>query len=194
MARRAGLSELGELLHSFDEVIAKVPEARERALKAAIQPVEAELYKQIVARLPGQDILLQAGPGGRLPLPPQGDQGVIGDSGRRESSPGPGARTLSGAAVPAFFVNLHNGLPSADGETHLFLSYHKSLYLQSPVLKIIRLSLLSESTPVVPSAPPQAVSCRRTMRFGAEIPRSAKRPSAWSGRSFFFSIAPPSRR
>lgn len=55
MARRAGLSELGELLHAFDEVIAKVPEARERALKAAIQPVEAELYKQIVARLPGKD-------------------------------------------------------------------------------------------------------------------------------------------
>ena len=35
MAMRAGLSELGELLHAFDEVIAKVPEARERALKAA---------------------------------------------------------------------------------------------------------------------------------------------------------------
>ena len=55
MAMRAGLSELGELLHAFDEVIAKVPEARERALKAAIQPVETELDRQIVSRLPGKD-------------------------------------------------------------------------------------------------------------------------------------------
>ena len=55
MPRRPGLSELGELLHAFDEVIAKVPEARERALKAAIQPVERELFQQIALRLPGKD-------------------------------------------------------------------------------------------------------------------------------------------
>ena len=55
MARRAGLSELGDLLHAFDEVLDQIPEARERALEAAEKAVRKELESQIVAKLPGKD-------------------------------------------------------------------------------------------------------------------------------------------
>lgn len=55
MARRAGLSELGDLLHAFDEVLDQIPEARERALEAAEKAVRKELENQIVAKLPGKD-------------------------------------------------------------------------------------------------------------------------------------------
>lgn len=52
---RNGLQDLGRLLHAFDEVLEKIPEAREKALEAAGERVKKELDRQIVARLPGQD-------------------------------------------------------------------------------------------------------------------------------------------
>ena len=52
---RSGLQDLGRLLHAFDEVLEKIPEAREKALEAAGERVKKELDRQIVARLPGQD-------------------------------------------------------------------------------------------------------------------------------------------
>lgn len=52
---RNGLQDLGRLLHAFDEVLEKIPEAREKALEAAGERVKKELDRQIVARLPGRD-------------------------------------------------------------------------------------------------------------------------------------------
>lgn len=52
---RSGLQDLGRLLHAFDEVLEKIPEAREKALEAAGERVKKELDRQIVARLPGRD-------------------------------------------------------------------------------------------------------------------------------------------
>ena len=52
---RQGLAELGEMLHTFDDVMNRVPEARAQALEAAADAVKKEVDRQIIAQLPNHD-------------------------------------------------------------------------------------------------------------------------------------------
>jgi hypothetical protein len=52
---RDGNYALGKMLQSFEDVTAKIPEARRKALEAAAKAVQEDLNREIVQRLPNHD-------------------------------------------------------------------------------------------------------------------------------------------
>jgi hypothetical protein len=52
---REGNYALGKMLQSFEDVTAKIPEARRKALEAAAKAVQEDLNREIVQRLPNHD-------------------------------------------------------------------------------------------------------------------------------------------